>query len=258
MWRLGILLLSLPTLLGNMRGADFTPKIYTDATGKTIPYELLVPPGYDKSQKYPLILFFHGAGERGADNLIQLRFVAKDCATAEFQAAHPCFVVAPQCPTDEQWVDMPWGAPSGVRPAQPSPAMQLALGALAEVTSEFNIDRNRIYATGLSMGGYAVWDCVTRFPDRFAAGVACCGGGDENTITAAVARVPVWAFHSDNDPIVPVVRSRNMIAAMKKMGGNPHYTEYQGLGHLIGPKTYSEPDLYPWLFQQALPISATP
>jgi predicted peptidase len=256
--RLGLLLPALLVLSGAMRAADFTPRIYTGPTGKTLPYELLIPPGYDKSRTYPLILFFHGAGERGSDNQIQLRFVARDCATADFQAKHPCFVIAPQCPAGEQWVDMPWAATSGVRPAQPSPAMQLALGALAEVTAQFNIDKSRIYATGLSMGGYAVWDCVTRFPDRFAAGVACCGGGDENTVTAAVAKVPVWAFHSDNDPIVPVVRSRNMIAAMKKMGGNPHYTEYQGLGHLIGPKAYSEPELYPWLFQQALPAPANP
>jgi len=241
-----------------MRGADFTPRIFTDPTGKTIPYELLVPPGYDKSRTYPLILFFHGAGERGIDNQIQLRFVAKDCATDAFQAAHPCFVIAPQCPQNQQWVDMPWGATSGVRPAQPSQAMQLALGVLTAVTSEFNIDKRRIYATGLSMGGYAVWDCVTRFPDRFAAGVACCGGGDDSTVTAAVAQVPVWAFHSDDDPIVPVVRSRNMIAAMKKMGGNPHYTESHGLGHLIGPKAYGEPELYPWLFRQALPAPAAP
>ena len=258
MWRLGTLLLSLLLPTGTMRGADFAPRIFTDPAGKTIPYELMVPPGYDKSQKYPLIIFFHGAGERGADNQIQLRFVAKDCAAPAFQAAHPCFVIAPQCPQNEQWVDMPWGATSGVRPAQPSPAMQLALGALAAVTAEFNIDKSRIYATGLSMGGYAVWDCITRFPDRFAAAVACCGGGDDSTVTAAVARVPVWAFHSDDDPIVPVVRSRNMIAAMKKMGGNPHYTEYHGLGHLIGPKAYGEPDLYPWLFQQVLPTSPNP
>jgi predicted peptidase len=258
MWRIGIFWLFLVALIANMRGIDFTPELFTGLGGKTIPYELLVPPGYDKNQKYPLILFFHGAGERGTDNLAQLAHVARNFATPDFQAQHPCFVLAPQCPPNQQWVDMNWGALSGVRPAQPSQAMQLALGALKEVTSKFNIDKSRIYAAGLSMGGYAVWDCLTRYPDRFAAGIACCGGGDEATVTTAVAQVPVWAFHSADDNVVPVVRSRNMVAAMKKMGGNPHYTEYQGLGHGSWDKAFSEPDLFPWLFQQALPEPTIP
>jgi len=244
--------------MGTMRAADFTPRIYTDASGKTIPYELFVPPAYDKTRKYPLIVFFHGAGERGTDNINQLAHVAKNFSAPDFQAKHPCFVVAPQCPLNEQWVDMSWGDLSGVRPAQPSQAMRLALKALDAVTSEFSIDQARIYVTGLSMGGYAVWDCITRYPDRFAAGVACCGGGDENTVTAAVAQVPVWAFHSADDNAVPVVRSRHMVAAMKKMGGQPHYTEYQGLGHGSWDKAFSEPDLYPWLFQQHLPEPTIP
>jgi predicted peptidase len=231
---------------------DYLARTYSDPTGKSMPYRLLIPPAYVAGQKYPLVLFFHGAGERATDNKKQLALVAPLFAAAEFQAAHPCFVVAPQCPPDRQWVDMPWGALSGVRPPQPSQSMQLALGILEQVESQFNIDHDRVYVAGLSMGGYAVWDCVTRFPDRFAAGVACCGGGDENTVTAAVARVPVWAFHSADDTVVPVVRSRNMIAAMKKMGGNPKYTEFQGLGHASWDKAYSEPGLYDWLFAQRL------
>ena len=100
------------------------------------------------------------------------------------------------------------------------------------------------------MGGYASWDCITRYPERFAAGIVCCGGGDENTVTAAVAQVPVWVFHSDNDPTVPVVRARHMVAAMKKMGGTPRYTEYSGLGHDIGDRAYEE--ALPWLLDQRL------
>ena len=217
MWRLFFFCLCLFTLMSMSRAVDYTPRTFEEAGGKSLPYELLIPPGYDKTKTYPLIIFFHGAGERGTDNKIQLAHVAPVFAAADFQVAHPCFVIAAQCPPDQQWVDMPWGAPSGVRPAQPSQAMQLALKILDQVTTEFSVDRNRIYATGLSMGGYAVWDCVTRFPDRFAAGVACCGGGDETTVTAAVAKAPMWAFHSADDNVVPVVRSQHMIAAMKKM-----------------------------------------
>jgi predicted peptidase len=234
------------------RADDYLARTYSDPNGKSLPYRLLIPPGYVAGQKYPLILFFHGAGERGSDNKKQLKFVAPLFATAEFQSAHPCFVVAPQCPPSQQWVDMPWGALSGVRPAQPSQSMQLALGILDQIEGQFNIDHDRVYVAGLSMGGYAAWDCVTRFPGRFAAGVACCGGGDEKTVTAEVARVPVWAFHSADDNVVPVVRSRNMIAAMKKMGGQPKYIEFQGLGHASWDKAYSEPGLYDWLFAQQL------
>jgi predicted peptidase len=252
LWRLFLLGLSLAVLMpATTRADDYIARTFSDG-GKTLPYRLFVPKGYDASKKYPVILFFHGAGERGTDNNAQLAHVAPVFVTPEFQAAHPCFVIAPQCPPDQQWVDMPWGALSGVRPAQPSQAMQLALKILDAVESEFSIDHDRVYAAGLSMGGYAVWDCITRFPERFAAGAACCGGGDENTVTAEVARVPVWAFHSADDTVVPVVRSQHMIAAMKKMGGQPKYSEYQGLGHGSWDKAFSEPDLYPWLFSQSL------
>jgi predicted peptidase len=248
-----LLALALFTLMPtSIHADDYAARTFTDASGKSLPYRLLTPPGYDATKKYPVILFFHGAGERGTDNIAQISHVAPVFATPEFQAAHPCFVIAPQCPPDQQWVDMPWGALSGVRPAQPSQAMQLALKILDQIEGEFSIDRDRVYVAGLSMGGYATWDCVTRFPGRFAAGVPCCGGGDENTVTAEVARVPVWDFHSADDNVVPVVRSQNMIAAMKKMGGQPHYTEFQGLGHGSWDKAFSYPGLYEWLFAQQL------
>lgn len=234
------------------QGLPFVARTYTDPGGKTLPYELMIPSGYDATKKYPVILFFHGAGEVGADNFAQLRNGAIKYGSPDFQAKNPCFVIVPQCPDGDKWVDMNWGAPSSVRPPQPTSAMQLALKILDGVTSEFNIDKNRTYVLGLSMGGYAVWDCVTRYPDRFAAGIVWCGGGDENTVTAAVARVPVWAFHSSDDPIVPVIRDRNMVAAMTKMGGHPRYTEFNGLGHYAWNKAFDEPQLFPWLFQQQL------
>jgi predicted peptidase len=236
---------------------DFTARIYTAPDGKTLPYRLLIPANYDAHTKYPVVLFFHGAGERGVDNALQLRYGAPNFATPEARAKYPCFIVAPQCPQNQQWVDMPWGALSGVRPPQPSGAMQLALKILDSVTAEFSTDKTRIYVAGLSMGGYATWDCVTRFPDRFAAGVPVCGGGDENTVTAAVAKVPVWTFHSSDDTVVPSIRSVHMIEAMMKAGGHPKFYLYTGLGHGSWGKAFSEPELLPWLFAQHL-SAATP
>lgn len=257
---LRVLLLLLALAL-SLRADEFDVRTYTDAAGAAHPYRLLVPAGYDPAQKYPLAVFFHGAGQRGDDNTAQLHNAGSFLLPAN-RAKFPCFVIALQCPHGKQWVDMKWSDLSGTRPAQPGERMQLALDILASVQKEFSVDPDRLYLMGLSMGGYAVWDCVTRFPDRFAAGIAVCGGGDESTVTPAVAKVPVWAFHSADDPTVPVVRSRHMVDAMTQAGGHPRYTEYQGLGHGSWGKAFAEPDLFPWLFAQRLgqadPLPALP
>ena len=223
---------------------------YTDAKGATLPYLLHVPENLEPGKKYPLVLFFHGAGERGDDNTAQLRWGVWVFTKKANLDAYPAFVLAPQCPKGKQWVDMPWATPSGVRPPKPSASLALALAILDKVCAEQPIDTDRIYVAGLSMGGYATWDCITRFPDKFAAAVAVCGGGDEHTVTADVAKVPVWAFASDDDPVVPVNRSRGMIAAMKAAGGNPHYTEYHGYNHASWGPAFNERHLAEWLFAQ--------
>lgn len=224
---------------------DFVPRVH----GK-LPYRLLQPQNYDTSQKYPLVIFFHGAGERGTDNKKQLVHGTSLFLKPEVREKFPCFVFAPQCPENEQWVDMPWGGDSGTQPEKASAAMTTALEALAELVSQFSIDTNRLYVTGLSMGGYGTWDCITRFPGRFAAAAPVCGGGDEKTVTAAVAKTPVWAFHSEDDSVVKVIRTRKMVEAMRQAGGSPKYYEYVGLGHFSWGKAYGEPELLPWLFAQ--------
>jgi predicted peptidase len=231
---------------------SYATRIYTNAAGKTLPYRLLVPKDYQAAQKYPLVIFFHGAGERGTDNQRHMVHGTKLYLTPENRAQFPCFVFAPQCPNNQQWVDMPWGAAAGTRPEQPSASMSLALEVIDALLKEFSVDTNRLYVTGLSMGGYGTWDCITRFPGRFAAGAPVCGGGDEKTITPAVARVPVWAFHSADDTTVKVTRTRNMIEAMLSAGGSPKYFEYNGLGHDSWTKAYAEPELLPWMFAQRL------
>lgn len=239
-------------LAAQAAAADYTARVFTNAAGQTLPYRLLAPRNYDPQQKYPLVLLFHGAGERGTDNQRQLVHGASLYTKPEVREQFPCFVLAPQCPDKQQWVDMPWGTDSGVRPEQPSAAMQLALETLDSVSHEFSVDPQRLYVTGLSMGGYATWDCVTRFPNRFAAGVPICGGGDDHTVTATVAKVPVWAFHSEDDGAVQVKRTRAMIQAMRSAGGQPKYFEYFGLGHNSWSRAYSEPELLPWIFSQRL------
>ncbi len=232
--------------------AGFSGHIFTNAAGRTIPYQLLEPDPAQNQTKFPLVIFFHGAGERGTDNEKQLIHGTRLFLTSTNRQAYPCFVVAPQCPSEQQWVDMPWNTDSGDRPAQPSAAMGLVLELLAKLSRDKSIDTNRIYVTGLSMGGFATWDCITRFPGRFAAAVPVCGGGDDKTVTAAVAQTPVWTFHSDDDTVVRVGRTRAMVEAMRRAGGAPKYNEFTGLGHNAWDKAYSEPDLLPWMFAQRL------
>ncbi|MEN9573236.1 MAG: hypothetical protein RL514_1091 [Verrucomicrobiota bacterium] len=230
-------------------GQDYEPRVFTNAVGATLPYRWLSPASAEAGRKYPLVLFLHGAGERGNNNSAQLIHGTKLYLEPANRAKFPCFVVAPQCPANQQWVDMPWGGDKGTQPAKPSAPMQLVLELLDTLPKGLPVDTDRIYVTGLSMGGYGTWDLVTRFPDRFAAGAPVCGGGDE-TVAARAAKVPLWAFHSDDDGVVKVSRTRTMLAGMRAAGGQPKYFEYFGLGHGSWAKAYSEPELLPWMFAQ--------
>ena len=221
---------------------------FKNAAGKKLLYRLYKPASYDEKQKYPLVLFLHGAGERGDDNQAQVkngvRFFLQN------QAKFPCFLVAPQCPGKFQWVDTPWGNLKHTIPAQPTEPMQSTIELLPALQKEFAaIDPKRHYVTGLSMGGFGTWDLVSRFPKKFAAAVPICGGADEAQ-APAIAKVPVWVFHGGADEVVKTVRSRNIVAALKAAGGSPKYTEYPGVGHNSWDKAYATKELYPWLLEQ--------
>jgi len=223
---------------------------YQDARGKTLRYRMMLPPGYNPRKKYPLVLLLHGAGERGDDNAAQLFHGAEQFAAVRDQ--HPAFVVVPQCPASQQWVAVSWGAAAHSQPSEPSEPMRLTLELLQSLRKEFSIDARRLYITGLSMGGYGAWDAIARHPDLFAAAVPICGGGDE-AAAPAIAKLPIWAFHGLADDAVPVERSRSMIAAIKKAGGAPKYTEYPGVGHNSWTPAYQDGEMMKWLFSQKRP-----
>ncbi len=215
----------------------------------SIPYRLFRPRVIEKDRKYPLILFLHGAGERGEDNEAQLRHGLARFASPEVQAEHPSFILAPQCPKGQKWADVDWAQLKSQLPEQPSVSLSLAMKAVDQLVETMPVDPKRIYLTGLSMGGYGTWDAVTRWPERFAAAVPVCGGGDD-LLAARLARLPLWSFHGDLDKAVPVSRSRDMIKAILLAGGSAKYTEYAGVGHNSWEKAYAEPGLYDWLFSQ--------
>ena len=236
------------------RGDDvkdrFEARTYADDAGNKLPYRLFKPKSYDAKQKYPLVLFLHGAGERGADNVAQLKHGMNDFSGEAVQAKFPCFIVAPQCPAGDRWVDVDWGADKHDMPAKPSPPIRLTLRAIEGLQKEFSIDAQRLYITGLSMGGYGTWDAIQRHPELFAAAVPICGGGDPR-YAEKIKNVPIWAFHGDKDTAVKVERSRDMIAAIKAAGGMPKYTENPGVGHDSWTATYKDAEMYKWLFAQS-------
>ena len=224
-------------------------RVYTNADGGKLPYLLLKPRNYDPGKHYPLVMFYHGAGERGDDNHNQWKNGVQVFSFPENREKFPCFVIAPQCPNEKKWVDVAWDAESEVQPAGPGEQLKLSLEILDKVQKEFSIDSHRLYVMGLSMGGYATWDVTTRRPDMFAAAVPICGGGDEKQ-AGKIKDVPIWAFHGGADPVVKTLRTRNMVAAVKEAGGNPKYTEYPGVGHDSWTQAFKEPELLPWLFAQ--------
>lgn len=214
-------------------------------------YQVLPPAKIEAGKKYPLVLFLHGAGERGTDNQGQLKYFPDLMAKAEYREKYPCFVVAPQCRNDKKWSEVPWGEKKSVAmDEKPGDQMNVAIAALKKTLAENPIDEKRVYLTGLSMGGYGSWELAMRHPEWFAAVAPICGGGDE-THAKALVGLPVWAWHGDKDGAVPVERSRQMIEAIKKAGGEPKYTEIAGGGHNVWDQAYQDPNgIIPWMFEQ--------
>ena len=246
--RLLLLLLSLLTQSVSL-AADFEARDFECPDGAKLRYRLLAPPTLELGKKYPLVVFLHGAAERGDDNVTQLKHGAPAFAKPEAREKFPAFVFAPQCPKDKKWVETVWSGTKGTAPADPGPMETCVLAAVESLLNEFPIDRDRVYVTGISMGGFATWDLVTRYPDRFAAAVPVCGGGDREKASVA-KRVPVWAFHGLEDKVVVPARSQEMIAGVRAAGGKAVLTEYPGVAHDSWTFAFSEPNLLPWIFAQ--------
>ena len=226
--------------------------VFEDARGRKLPYRLLKPLTVEKDRRYPLVVFLHGAGERGTDNEKQLVHGVPQFAAEETRRKYPCFLIAPQCPEGMRWVEVDWGADSHRLPAEPSEPGRLTLELIDRAMKDLPVDPDRVYVTGLSMGGYGAWDLVARRPDLFAAAAPVCGGADEAT-AAKVKHVPAWVFHGAKDAAVKPARSRNMVAALEKAGGKPRYTEYPDVGHNSWDNAYRDPEFYKWLFAQKRP-----
>jgi predicted peptidase len=226
----------------------FEARTHRSESGGSLPYRLFRPADLRKDAKYPMLVFLHGAGERGTDNASQLTWGGKVLAEA-VQAEEKCFVIAPQCPPERQWVNTPWANGSySVDAVKESDELRMVVEIVKSVSKESSIDPVRVYVMGLSMGGFGTWDLITRHPDLFAAAVPICGGGDPYKAKAISAKV--WAFHGAADNVVPTGGTREMIDALKQAKKDPKYSEYPGVGHASWVNAWNEKELIEWLLRQ--------
>lgn len=217
----------------------------------TLPYRLLRPATVEEAQRFPLVVFLHGAGERGDDNTAQLKYFPTWMATEQARRDHPCFLLAPQCRSDKWWANFRRDPAEGDTLAEP-PAADLAavITVMEQLLADEPIDADRVYLTGLSMGGFGSWDLAARMPERFAAMLPICGGGDPR-LAERYLGLPIWCFHGGADPVVRPELSRRMIEAIREAGGDPKYTEYPAVGHDSWTPAYLCPLSIDWLFEQS-------
>ncbi len=211
----------------------FTPKTHTSKLG-SLPYQVMAPADYVKTTRYPLVIFLHGAGERGSENTRQLKHGCAEFATPHNRNTHPAVVIAPQCPKNEWW--------SGDN-------LKMVFELIDTAEKEYSIDKKRIYITGLSMGGFGTWSALTHDSSRFAAAIPICGGGNPAT-AKKMTQVPIWVFHGDADTTVKPEKSRAMVEALKTLKGMVTYTEYPGVKHNSWSRTYKDQKVIDWLFEQ--------
>ena len=193
-------------------------------------YLLSLPAGYEraKTRRWPLILFLHGAGERGDDvNKVKVHGPPK---VVEQKKDFPFILVSPQCPEGKGW----------------DPEEVIAL--LDEIQAKYKVDPDRVYLTGLSMGGFGTWETASQHPERFAAIAPICGGG-RPFMARRLKPLPTWVFHGEKDNVVPIKRSEEMVEALKQAGGDVNFTRYPEAGHDSWTETYNNPKLYEWFMQ---------
>lgn len=227
----------------------FEPRTFQDGDF-TLPYRIFLPTDLKPGEKVPLVLFFHGAGERGDNNIRQLHHAIPGLFSYVQKNHIPAIILAPQCPVGMQWVNVPWGGDAHTMPKEPSVPMQAAMKLLRQTMTDYPVDPARIYVAGISMGGFGTWDAIQREPDLFAAALPVCGGGD-TAEAAKLVNLPIQTFHGELDKTVKTQRSRDMTEAIQKAGGTKiQYTEYPGVAHNSWHQTFLNADVLRWLFEQ--------
>jgi predicted peptidase len=244
-------LLACPSIaLAQAEVDGFVGRVFRSGT-ISMPYRLFVPAHVDTTRRYPLIIYLHGSGGAGSDNLRQIsggnEFGTHVWTDPRVQNREPVFVVAPQAAENEQW--------AGLTDAL-SPFGAATLSLVDRLQNEFPIDANRIVITGQSRGGFGVWDLAAKATRRFAAAIPLCGAGDPER-AAGMRDLPIWAFHGTLDETVPVRGSREMVDALKAAGSRVKYTEYPDLGHAIWQRVYRDSSVVDWALRQRRPAAGS-
>ncbi|UCF85486.1 MAG: prolyl oligopeptidase family serine peptidase [Desulfobacteraceae bacterium] len=199
-------------------------------------YLLFLPEDYSKKrQLWPLMLFLHGAGERGSD--LEKVKVHGPPKIVENRKDFPFILVSPQCPEGDWWTEK----------------VEVLINLVDDIVARYEVDKKRIYLTGLSMGGYGTWALASAYPDRFAAIAPICGEGSR-IMSLKLKDIPIWVFHGAKDEVVPLKESEEMVNAIRNSGGDVKFTIYPNAGHDSWTESYNNPKLYDWFLEHSKPL----
>lgn len=232
---------------------EYEKGVYVSSQGDSLNYRLLRPEEEKPGKKYPLVLFLHGAGERGDDNQKQLIHGGQMWLNPVNREEYPAYILLPQCPKEDYWAYAT--RPQSFVPAEmpipevPTRIVRTLLELLESYLSLPQVDRKRVYVMGLSMGGMATFDLAIRYPDIFAAAVPICGVVNPSRLSAA-ASVKFRIYHGDADNVVPVEGSRQAYKALKKAGAKVKYIEFPGVNHGSWNPAFNDVEFMKWLFAQ--------
>jgi predicted peptidase len=211
----------------------------------TIHYLLFTPREYKADGRpWPLLLFLHGLGECGNNELQRVK-VHGPPKLVESREDFPFVLVSPQCPPPR----------GGMKDVPTAWKAEQLIQLVDHVVNKMNVDPTRVYVTGLSMGGYGTWRLVAAHPDHFAAALPICGGGEPDTMAETLRGMPIWAFHGERDPVVPLSASETMVDAVRRAGGQVRFTVYPEVEHDSWTQTYDNEEIYEWLLSHRRPLS---
>lgn len=259
MKKLLLLLFLIPLTLwsqSNMKEQLYQKRTYHSPLGDSIPYRILFPENYSPSEPYPLVLFLHGAGERGNDNEIQLTHGADLFINPLNRQKYPAIVVFPQCAENKYWVDISKRGPLHEREKidfkevydPPAREQALVIELLEQLIQNEHVDQSRLYIMGLSMGSFGTFEILARHPHLFTAAVPICGGGNVDVVDRYAGTTSLWITHGTLDEVVPVKYSRDVFHALQAHNANVKYTEFPNATHNVWDSTFELPDLLEWMF----------
>lgn len=251
-----VLILSFITSNAQNNNSSFEKKQFV-VNQDTLLYRIMYPKDFSEDKEYPLVLFLHGAGERGNDNNKQLIHGSKLFTDETNRGAFPAIVIFPQCPQNDYWsnaiVDRSTKPITLIFPenAPPTKSLNLVMHLMEEINIKPYINRNKIYVAGLSMGGMGTFEILYRKPTMFAGAIAICGGGNPENVQKYANNTDLWVFHGAKDDVVNPQLSISMVSAYLKAGGKPNFTLYANNNHNSWDAAFAEPQLLPWLFSKS-------